>query len=419
MKNMYKILREVEDSKDNLANKQTELDSKLEKVLIEVEGIKDISKVTRNISYEVSSCTDIVEKNRISLLSKLKKFLQEINDRSVKDISEVARNISLEVAFCKDASRTNQNAFDSKLERILAGIKDITDTSAGTRNDIYFCRESYNATENLAALVLEHYESLKEPLKKEPLISSRNVTHSKTEENSGIFETGGETTCTDLSKTLSSIVKALFHVNISQHEYAISNIEKCWKELPETMLGHTYFLTPKLKQEAAAKYCKDHGGKPFIPKTQDEFLYYVAMTVEPETDKYSWYPVNDIKEEGHVVLQDGTDRRHRYNHVYCVHTPNTLIQSCILCIHKTECPDIIMYTAYTWTGNTHIYIAYTCTEDIDTIMYNYEKASYKLQKWEPKWKNSKEADCVTLDIFGEGSWSRCYHYDFVLLCQGN
>ncbi|RXG57284.1 hypothetical protein Avbf_12163 [Armadillidium vulgare] len=40
-------------------------------------------------------------KNRISLLSKLKKFLQEINDRSVTDISEVARNISLEVAFSK------------------------------------------------------------------------------------------------------------------------------------------------------------------------------------------------------------------------------------------------------------------------------------------------------------------------------
>ncbi|RXG72385.1 hypothetical protein Avbf_12071, partial [Armadillidium vulgare] len=57
MKNMYKILREIEDSKDNLAKKQTELDSKLEKVLIEVEGIKDISKVARNISNQVSSCT--------------------------------------------------------------------------------------------------------------------------------------------------------------------------------------------------------------------------------------------------------------------------------------------------------------------------------------------------------------------------
>ncbi|KAL7646876.1 UNVERIFIED_CONTAM: hypothetical protein RMT77_002133 [Armadillidium vulgare] len=324
MKNMYKILREIEDSKvrsdnllDNLANKQTELDLKLEKVLTEVEGIKDISKVARNISYEVSYCTDIVRENRISLLSKLKKNLQDINDRSVTDISEVARNISLEVAFCK---------------------------------------ESYNATENLAALVLEHYESLKEPLKKEPLISSRNDTHPKAEESSGILETGGETTCTDLSKTLSSIVKALFHINISKHEYAISNIEKCWKDLPETMLGHTYFLTPKLNQEAAAKYCKDHSGKTFIPKTEDEFLYYVAMTVEPENDEYSWYPVNDIKEEGHAVLLDGTD---------------------------------------------------------------YEKASYKLQKWEPKWKNSNDADCVTVDIFGEGSWSRCYHYDFVLLCQGN
>ncbi|RXG50915.1 hypothetical protein Avbf_15990, partial [Armadillidium vulgare] len=126
------------------------------------------------------------------------------------------------------------------------------------------------------------------------------------DKNFNSFNLGGETTCTDLSKTLSSIVKALFHINISKHEYAISNIEKCWKDLPETMLGHTYFLTPKLNQEAAAKYCKDHGGKPFIPKTENEFLYYVAMTVEPETDKYSWYPVNDIKEEGHAVLLDGT-----------------------------------------------------------------------------------------------------------------
>ncbi|RXG58529.1 hypothetical protein Avbf_14412 [Armadillidium vulgare] len=72
------------------------------------------------------------------------------------------------------------------------------------------------------------------------------------------------------------------------------------------MLGHTYFLTPKLKQEAAVKYCKDHGGKPFIPKTEDEFLFYVAMTVQPDNHRYSWYPVNDIKEEGHAVLQDGT-----------------------------------------------------------------------------------------------------------------
>ncbi|RXG57715.1 hypothetical protein Avbf_19098 [Armadillidium vulgare] len=126
------------------------------------------------------------------------------------------------------------------------------------------------------------------------------------DKNFNSFNLGGETTCTDLSKTLSSIVKALFHINISKHEYAISNIEKCWKDLPETMLGHTYFLTPKLNQEAAAKYCKDHGGKPFIPKTENEFLYYVAMTVEPETDEYSWYPVNDIKEEGHAVLLDGT-----------------------------------------------------------------------------------------------------------------
>ncbi|KAL7630232.1 UNVERIFIED_CONTAM: hypothetical protein RMT77_019625 [Armadillidium vulgare] len=232
---------------DNLVNKQTELDTKLEKVLTEVEEIKDISKVARNISFEVSNCT-------------------------------------------------------------------------------------------------------------ESLISSRNVTHPKAGESSGIFETGGEITCTDLSKTLSSIVKAMFHINSSQHEYAISNVEKCWKDLPETMLGHTYFLTPKLKQKAAAKYCKDHGGKPFIPKTEDEFLYYVAMTVEPETDKYSWYPVNDIEEDGHAVLEDGTD---------------------------------------------------------------YEKASYKLQKWDPKRNNSIKSDCVRVNIFGEGSWLGCRRYDYVLLCQGN
>ncbi|RXG69656.1 hypothetical protein Avbf_00786, partial [Armadillidium vulgare] len=72
------------------------------------------------------------------------------------------------------------------------------------------------------------------------------------------------------------------------------------------MLGHTYFLTLKLNQEDAAKYCKDHGGKPFIPKTEDEFLYYVSMTVDPENNKGSWYPVNDIEEEGHAVLLDGT-----------------------------------------------------------------------------------------------------------------
>ncbi|KAL7632991.1 UNVERIFIED_CONTAM: hypothetical protein RMT77_016701 [Armadillidium vulgare] len=235
MKNMTKILREIEDSKDNLAKKQTELDTKLEKILSEVESIKDISKVARNISFEVPYCTDI-------------------KDRSVTDISEVARNISLDVAFCK---------------------------------------ESYTATEKLEALVLKHFKSTEESLK---------------------------------------------------------------IDLPETMLGHTYFLTPKLNQEDAAKYCKDHGGKPFIPKTKDEFLYYVSMTVDPENNKGSWYPVNDIEEEGHAVLLDGTD---------------------------------------------------------------YEKASYKLQKWDSKWNNSKEADCVTVDFFGEGSWSSCYNHDFVLLCQRN
>ncbi|KAL7633221.1 UNVERIFIED_CONTAM: hypothetical protein RMT77_016591 [Armadillidium vulgare] len=46
---------------------------------------------------------------------------------------------------------------------------------------------------------------------------------------------------------------------------------------------------------------------------------------------------------------------------------------------------------------------------------DYEKASYKLQKWNPIYKNNQEADCVTVDIFGEGMWTRCYHYDFVLL----
>ncbi|KAL7630043.1 UNVERIFIED_CONTAM: hypothetical protein RMT77_019830 [Armadillidium vulgare] len=123
------------------------------------------------------------------------------------------------------------------------------------------------------------------------------------------MDIGGETTCTDLSKTLLSIAKALFHINISLHKYAISNIEECWKGLPETMLGHTYFLTPNLKQEAAAKYCKDHDGKPFIPKTEDEFHFYVAVTVQPDNHRFSWYPVNDIKEEGHLVLQDGTGGR--------------------------------------------------------------------------------------------------------------
>ncbi|KAL7633675.1 UNVERIFIED_CONTAM: hypothetical protein RMT77_016208 [Armadillidium vulgare] len=55
MKNMFKILREIEDSKETCVSNQNEIDSKLDKVLSE---IAEIPEVAKNFSLERADCDE-------------------------------------------------------------------------------------------------------------------------------------------------------------------------------------------------------------------------------------------------------------------------------------------------------------------------------------------------------------------------
>ncbi|KAL7633040.1 UNVERIFIED_CONTAM: hypothetical protein RMT77_016616 [Armadillidium vulgare] len=135
-----------------------------------------------------------------------------------------------------------------------------------------------------------------------------------------------------------------------------TNFSECRLDVPKSMDKKEFIVTPTFEHKNALKFCESHNAEPFIPKTQHEFEFYIGLTVEQQPKQYAWYPINDRKKEGRLDLEDGEE---------------------------------------------------------------YETSKFKLKKWSSFWLNFDITDCVTVDMFGEASWSRCFFNRFPMLCQKN